>query len=130
MDGEPAAVVPDSQLSVPTDMGDGPAVAVFDPVGRGQPEPSVVRAGDDHISDARWISVGQAHFWCGRGVVEPMCAGASVEVGDEVPGWGEHDCIEPSGPVGSPGAERVFGGGGEVADMHATVIQVELSASG
>ena len=59
-----------------------------------------------------------------------MAAGASVEVGDKVPGWGEHDRVEPSRPVGSPGAERVFGGGGEVADMHATMLQVGLQRLG
>jgi hypothetical protein len=38
---------------VPTD-----AIAVLDPVGGGQPEPSVVRASNDHIADARLIPVG------------------------------------------------------------------------
>ena len=74
-DGEPAAVVPDSQLTVPTDMGDGPAIAVLNPVGGGQPESSVVSAGDDHISEARRISVGQRHLRSGRGVIKTMRPG-------------------------------------------------------
>ena len=111
-------------------LGDGPAVAVLDPVGGGEAEPSVVAAGDDHISDARLVPVGQGHFRCGRGVVQAMGAGASVEVGDEVPGGGEHDRVEPSRSVGSPGPERVFGGSGEVADMHPTMLQVELQRLG
>ena len=59
-----------------------------------------------------------------------MGAGASVEVGRWAPGWGEHDRVESSRPVGSPGAERVFGGRGEVADMHATMLEVELQRLG
>ena len=55
-----------------------------------------------------------------------MRPGTAVEFGDEVPGGGEHDRVEPSRSVGSPSSERVFGGGGEVADMHAAVLKVEL----
>ena len=52
-----------------------------------------------------------------------MRAGTAVEFGDEVPGGGEHDRVEPGRSVGSPSAERILGGRGEVADMHATVIR-------
>ena len=68
------------------DLGDGPAVAVFDPVGGGEPEPAVVRAGDDHISDTGPVPVGQRHLGCRRRVIEPMRAGTGVQFGDEVPG--------------------------------------------
>jgi hypothetical protein len=68
------------------------------------------------------VPVGQAHFRCGQGAVQAMGAGATVEFGDEVPGGGEHDGVEPSRPGGSPSVERVFGGSGEVADMHATML--------
>ena len=59
-DGELAAVVPDRQVAALADAGDGPAVAVLDPVGGGEAEPAVVAAGDDHISDAGLVPVGQA----------------------------------------------------------------------
>ena len=124
--GESAAIVSNLGFTVPTDSGDGPAVAVFDPVGGGEPEPAVVRASDDHISDARLIAVRQPHRRIRNVAVEAMGAGASVEVGDEAPGGGEQDRVEASRPVGSPSPERVFGGSGEVADMHATMVQVEL----
>ena len=58
-DGEPAAVMSDCQVAVSADSGDGPAVAVFDPVGGGQAESAVVGAGDDHISDTGPVPVGQ-----------------------------------------------------------------------
>ena len=61
-DGEPAAVVPDGQAAVLADVGDGPAVAVLDPVGGGESEAAVVAAGDDHIADTGLVAVGQAHL--------------------------------------------------------------------
>ena len=61
-DGELAAVVPDREVTVPADAGDGPAVAVLDPVGRAEAESAVVAAGDDHISDTGPIAVGQTHL--------------------------------------------------------------------
>src|SRR5215207_7007757 len=125
-DGQLAAVVPNSQLTVSTDVVDGPTVAVFHPVGGAQPKPPVVAAGDDHISDTGPVPVGQRHLGYCSGVIEPMRAGTSVQSGDQVSGGGDHDRVEPSRPVGSPGAERVFGGSGEVANMHATMLEVEL----
>ena len=89
---------------------------------------AVVPAGDDHIPDTGLVPVGQAHFRCGRGVVQAIGAGASVEVRDEVPGGGEHDRVEPSRPVGNPSREGILGGGGEVADMDAPVVEIEAPA--
>jgi hypothetical protein len=57
-DAQLAAVVPHAQSAAPADMGDGPAVAVLDPIGGGKAESAVVAAGDDHISDAGLIAVG------------------------------------------------------------------------
>ena len=51
--------MPYGQVTVFADMGDGPAVAVFDPVGGGEAKPSVVAAGDDHVSDTGPVTVGQ-----------------------------------------------------------------------
>ena len=61
-DGEVAAGVPHGQVAVFADAGDGPAVAVLDPVGGGESESAVVAAGDDHISDTGLIAVGQTHL--------------------------------------------------------------------
>ena len=41
-DGEVAAGVPDGQVTLLADLGDGPAVPVLDPVGGGETEPAVV----------------------------------------------------------------------------------------
>jgi hypothetical protein len=125
-DREVAAVVPDRQLTVPTDMGDGPTVPVFDPVGDGQPDPSVVAAGDDHISDTGRVPVGQRHLGYCRGVIETMRAGPAVELGDEIPGGGDHDRVEPSRSIGNPSREGILRSRGEVADMNTAVIKVEL----
>ncbi len=61
-DGELAAVVPDREVTAPADAGDGPPVAVLDPVGGGESESAVVAAGDDHISDTGLVAVGQTHL--------------------------------------------------------------------
>ena len=70
-DGQLAAVVPDREVTAPADAGDGPPVAVLDPVGGGESESAVVAAGDDHISDTGLVAVGQTHLrrrrGCGRG---------------------------------------------------------------
>ena len=47
---------------LPADAGDGPPVAVLDPVGGGESESAVVGPGDDHISDTGLIAVGQTHL--------------------------------------------------------------------
>ena len=108
------------------DSGDGPAVAVLDPVGGGQAEPSVVAAGDDHVSDTGPISVRQGAPRGGRVTAEAMITGSSVEFGDKVSGGGEHDRVEPSRSVGNPRVEGILGGGGHVADMDTAVVKVEV----
>ena len=125
-DREVAAGVPYGQVTVFADMGDGPAVAVLHPVGGGEAEPSVVAAGDDHVSDTGPVTVGQRHLGCRRRVIEPMRAGTSVQFGDQVAGRGDHDRVQPSRSVRGPSGEGILGGGGEVADMHATVIKVKV----
>jgi hypothetical protein len=67
------------QVTLFGDVGDGPAVPVFHPVGRGESEAAVVAAGDDHISDAAPVPVGQRHLGCGSGVIETMRPGTVVE---------------------------------------------------
>ena len=125
-DGEVAAGVSDGQVALFAEVGDGPAVAVFDPVGGGEAESAVVGAGDDHVSDTGPVSVGQTHLGYCRRVIEPVRAGTGVQLGDKLSGGGDHDRVEPSGPVGNPSGERILSGGGHVADMDPAVIKVEL----
>jgi len=57
-----AADVPHGQVSVFRHICDGPAIAVLDPVSGGEAESAVVPAGDDHVSDAGPVSIGQPHL--------------------------------------------------------------------
>jgi hypothetical protein len=98
----------------------------FDPVGGGEAESAVVAAGDDHVSDTGPVSVGQGQFGYCRRVIETMRAGTGVQLGDEVPGGGDHDRIEPSRSIGNPSVERILNCGGQVSDMNPAVIKVEL----
>jgi hypothetical protein len=59
-------------------------------------------------------------------VVETMRPGTAVEFGDQVPGGGEHDRVEPGCSVGNPRVERILRRGGYVADMDPAVIKVKL----
>ena len=125
-DREVAAVVPDGQSAVFANVGDGPAVAVLDPVGGGESELSVVGAGDDHVSDARLVPVGQEHLSPCRRVVEAVSASTPIEFGDELAGRGEHDRVESCRSVNDPSVKGILRGFGEVADMDASVIEVEV----
>src|SRR5215211_4677756 len=116
--GEVAAFVPDCEVTAPADAGDGPPIAVLNPIGRGESEPAVVPAGDDHISGTGLIAVRQPHHRIRHIPVEAVVSGATVEFGDQLAGGGEHDRVEPSRPVGNPSVERIFSCGGEVADMN------------
>jgi hypothetical protein len=60
------------------------------------------------------------------GVIEALRAGTPVEFGGQVAGRGDHNRVEPSRSVGSPSGEGILSGGGEVADMNAAVIEVEV----
>ena len=55
-----------------------------------------------------------------------MITGLSVEFGDKFSGGGEHDRVESGRSVGNPRGEGILGGGGNVADMNAAVIKVEV----
>jgi hypothetical protein len=91
---------------------------------------TVVGAGDDHIADTGVVSIGQAHLASNLGAAETTGACSSVEVGDEVSGGGEHDRVQPSGPVESPRVKGIRGGFGQVADVDAPVIKVEVECLG
>src|SRR5215218_3614699 len=118
--------MPDGEPTAAVDVGDGPAVAVLDPVGGRESEAPIVRAGDDHVADTRLVSVPQTHLWPGCGTVETMITGSAVELSDELAGGGEHDRVESDGSVGNPGSERIFGGLGEITDMNAAMIEIEV----
>jgi hypothetical protein len=83
-----AAVVYDGESAVVGHCGNRPAVAVLNPLVSGQAEPSVVPAGDDHISDTGPISVRQGHLAANRVTAEAMITGLSVEFGDKLSGGG------------------------------------------
>jgi hypothetical protein len=68
-DGQVAAVVPHGQVALLADVPDGPAVAVFHPVGGAESETPIIGAGDDHVADTGPVSVSQTHFLPGRGTV-------------------------------------------------------------
>jgi hypothetical protein len=125
-DGELAAGVPDREVAVSADVADGPPVAVLHPISGREAEPAVVAAGDDHIADAGLVPVGQLDLSAGWAAAESDGEGAVVEVGDQFASGGEHDRIEPGRPVCRPRLEGVLAGGGQVADVHPSVVQVEV----
>ena len=93
-DSQLTAVVPDREVTAPADAGDGPPVAVLDPVGRSESESAVVGPGDDHVSDTGLIAVGQPHHRMRHIPVEAVVSGAPVEFGDQLAGGGEHDGVK------------------------------------
>jgi hypothetical protein len=117
--------VPNGEPTASADAGDGPPVAVFDPVGGRESEASIVRAGDDHLADTRAVSVSRTHFLPGRGTVATMITGAPVEPSDELTGRREHDRVESDRSILDPGGEGVFGDLGEITDMNTAMIKIE-----
>ena len=63
----PVAQVLDVKIAVAADGAYGPAVTVFDPVGRCQPQLAVVAAGDDQVTDTGAVPIGQRHLCVGVG---------------------------------------------------------------
>ena len=77
-----------------------------------------------------WFPSARRTSRAAAGVVEAMIAGAAVEFGDQLAGGGEHDRVESGRSVGNPSGEGILGGGGEVADVDAAVIEVEAERLG
>src|SRR5690606_9296773 len=97
----------------------GPPVTVLDPVGRGGLQAPVVAAGDDCVPDRGVVAVGQGDLVGGAGgSVQALVAGALVELGDKLPGGGEHDRVPSLRPVRTPRLKDVLGHGGQVTDVH------------
>ena len=106
------------------DVGDGPAVAVLDPVGGGgSSRRSLARVMITSPTLAWFPS--SAHLPSDRVTVEATIAGAAVEFGDQLAGGGEHDRVK-SGSLVEPSSEGILGGLGKVADVDAIVIEVEV----
>ena len=122
--------MPDRQVTAPADAGDGPAVAVLDPVGGRESEASIIGAGDDHIADTGLIAISQTHFLPGRGTVEAMLAGSAVEVSDELAGGSEHDRVESGRSIWNPSSEGILGDLGEITDMNTAMIEIEAECAG
>src|SRR4029450_4577418 len=64
--------------------------------------------------------------WCRRG----GGPGAVVEPADQLPGRSQHDRIETMPAVVLPGVENTVEGGGGVADVDASPVQVEAERFG
>jgi hypothetical protein len=92
-DGQVAAGGPHRRVTAPPDTGDGPPVAILNPVGCGESEAAVVGPGDDHISDTGLIPISQTHLRRRRGLVEAIITGATVEFGDKLASGCEHDRV-------------------------------------
>ena len=60
------------------------------------------------------------------GVIKAMLPGAAVELGDQLPGGGDHDRVEARRAIRNPSVERLLGRGGYIADMDTAVIKVEV----
>ena len=118
--------MPDREVTAPADAGDGPPVAVLNPVGGGESESPVVAAGDDHIPDTGLVAVSQPHHRTRHIPVEALITGATVEFGDQLARGGEHDGIESSRSVQDPSGEGILSGFGNVTDMDASVIEIEV----
>ena len=127
LDGEVAAVVEGQDV---------PPVAVLDPVGGRGAQLAVVGAGDDQLTDAGLVAVGQEPGRaCAEGVrrvdsCESVGAGLLVELADQLAGGGEHDRVQAGGTVGLPGGEDVLGHRGQVAHVHPVAVEVEAQGLG
>jgi hypothetical protein len=55
-----------------------------------------------------------------------MITGAAVEVSDKLAGGGHHDGVKAGRSVEDPCGEGTLGGGGNVADVDAIVIEIEV----
>jgi hypothetical protein len=73
-----------------------------------------------------WFPSSQVHLSSGRDVAEAMITGSSVEVGDKLPGRGQHDRVQSGSLVRNPSSESILGGFGNVADVNPAVSEVEV----
>ena len=121
---------PDGEPSAAVDVGDGPAVAVLDPVSGRERDASIVRAGGDHIADTGLVSVPQTHLWPGCGTVQTMITGSAVELSDELARGGEHDRVESGRSILNPSGEGILGDLGEITDMNTALIEIEAECAG
>ena len=76
------------------------------------------------------VAVGQLDLPARSGAGEAVVSGALVEPADQLPGRGQHDRVEAMAAVGLPGVEDGVEGGGGVADVDASPVQVEAERFG
>lgn len=128
--GLPVGLVDHAEVPVGRDAGDGPAVAVADPVSARGAQPAVVQAGDDDVADRGIAAVGERHGARGVNAVVEVGLGAGVEFGDQRSGGGDHEGVGAGVAGGEPGVEDLVGAGAEVADVDAVVVEVEAERFG
>src|SRR5215211_4845505 len=109
---------------------DGPPVTVFHPIGCTDAQSAVVGPRDDQVADAGPVAVAQLDLLARAGASEAMVPGALVEPADQLPGRGQHDRIETAAAVVLPAVEDGVEGGGGVADVDASPVQVEAERFG
>lgn len=121
--GEAGVAVPHGQVAG-VDAGDGPAVAVLDPVGSTDAESAVVASGEYDVSDRGVRAVGQSHLIRGDRVGKAGGAGSLVELAHEVAGRCEHQAVPAGGLLLLPGAEDRVEAGLLFACVDAVVVEV------
>ena len=109
---------------------DAPTVTVFHPVGCGDPQSAVVGPGDDQVADAGPVAVAQLDLLARGCVGEAVVPRLLVEPADQLPGRSQHDRIETLAAVVLPGVEDGVEGGGGVADVDTSPVQVEAERFG
>ena len=96
------------------------------------PQPPVVAAGDDRVPHARCRSVGQGDFGARlqRAVKDEIGAGADVEGGDVLAGFGDQHRRQTLLSVSVPGGVGGIGHGLGVTVMDAVVVEVGVDDRG
>src|SRR3954447_9632887 len=105
-DGAAAPYLPHSHTTSPAQVENGPPVAVFHPVGCSETQSAIIPTGDDQVTDAGRVTVGELDLLAGSAAGETVVAGALVEGADQLPGGGQHDRVEATAAVSLPGVEN------------------------
>ena len=129
-DGAAVPYVPHSHTTSTGQVEDGPPVTVFHPIGCADTQSAVVRPGDDQVADAGPVAVAQLDLLARGRVGEAVVPRLLVEPADQLPGRSQHDRIETTAAVVLPGVENGVEGGGRVADVDTSPVQVEAERFG
>src|SRR5262249_29947718 len=117
--------VPGVEAAVHSDAGDGPAVAVLDPIGDAGAQATVVVSGQDDVADGGPVPVGQLDLGSGDGAAKASCAGGPVQSCDEIAGGRQHQALAAFRPFGLPGSQDLAEAGVHVSAVHAVVVEIE-----